>query len=218
MPATLPSLAVHLLGKEREQLVGGRVRVHLVRGHGAQGGLAFCGAAGARSRSDDALGQQAGQLRLGTLESGGVRCRLPRRCARSSSRRSSAARSSGTPAPVNADASRTCGRLGRGRSPIARSCCAPTVSIARSCDAARSAPGRSDLLTTTMSATSSRPALIAWTSSPISGAWTTSVVSAIAATSTSLWPVPTVSMKISGKPEASRTAAAATVLAARPPA
>ncbi len=59
---------------------------------------------------------------------------------------------------------------------------------------------------------------MAWTSSPISGAWTTTVVSAMAATSTSLWPVPTVSMKTSGKPTASSTAAAATVAVARPPA
>ena len=41
---------------------------------------------------------------------------------------------------------------------------------------------------------------MACTSSPISGACTTRVVSAMAATSTSLWPVPTVSRKTSGKP------------------
>ncbi len=78
---------------------------------------------------------------------------------------------------------------------------APTAtSIARSCDAVRCAPGRSPLFTTTMSATSSRPALIAWTSSPISGASRTTVVSAAAATSTSDWPVPTVSSRIRSKP------------------
>ena len=92
------------------------------------------------------------------------------------------------------------------------------ASIARSCAAVRWAPGRSPLLTTTMSATSSRPALIAWTSSPISGASRTTVVSAAAATSTSLWPVPTVSSRIRSKPAASRTAAAAADVEASPPA
>ena len=75
------------------------------------------------------------------------------------------------------------------------------TSIARSWAAVRCAPGRSPLFTTTMSATSSRPALIAWTSSPISGASRTTVVSAAAATSTSLWPVPTVSTRTSVEPD-----------------
>ena len=66
----------------------------------------------------------------------------------------------------------------------------PATSIARSWAAVRWAPGLSPLFTTTRSATSSRPALIAWTSSPISGASRTTVVSAAAATSTSLWPGP----------------------------
>ena len=69
-----------------------------------------------------------------------------------------------------------------------------------------------------MSATSRRPALIAWTSSPISGASRTTVVSAAAATSTSLWPVPTVSSRMTSKPAASSTVAAATDEAASPPA
>ncbi len=99
----------------------------------------------------------------------------------------------------------------------AASAAALTLSIACNCAAVRSAPGRSDLLTTTISATSSKPALMAWTSSPISGACTTSVVSAMAATSTSLCPVPTVSMKMSLKPQAARTAAASAVVPARPP-
>ena len=83
------------------------------------------------------------------------------------------------------------------------------TSIARSWAAVRCAPGRSPLFTTTMSATSSSPALIAWTSSPISGASRTTVVSAAAATSTSLWPVPTVSTSTRSNPTASSTAAAA---------
>ena len=132
--------------------------------------------------------------------------------------RSSAASSSGTPSPVEAVVTMTSGRFGAGRSGPAGS--APTVgtSIARSWAAVRSAPGLSPLLTTTRSATSSRPALIAWTSSPISGASRTTVVSAAAATSTSLWPVPTVSMSTRSNPAASSTAAAAVVVEARPPA
>jgi hypothetical protein len=59
--------------------------------------------------------------------------------------------------------------------------------------------------------------LSAWTSSPISGAWTTTVLSAMDATSTSLWPVPTVSTRTSLKPQASSTAAASAVVPARPP-
>ena len=59
---------------------------------------------------------------------------------------------------------------------------------------------------------------MAWTSSPISGASRTTVVSAAAATSTSLWPVPTVSMRTRSKPAASSTAAAAVVVEASPPA
>jgi hypothetical protein len=60
--------------------------------------------------------------------------------------------------------------------------------------------------------------LIACTSSPDSGASRTTVVSAAAATSTSLWPVPTVSMRMSSKPAASMTAAAAVEVDASPPA
>ena len=60
--------------------------------------------------------------------------------------------------------------------------------------------------------------MIAWTSSPISGASRTTVVSAAAATSTSLWPVPTVSRKTRSKPAASNTAAAVALVAASPPA
>ena len=60
--------------------------------------------------------------------------------------------------------------------------------------------------------------MIAWTSSPISGASSTTVVSAAAATSTSLCPVPTVSMSTRSKPHASSTAAAAVDVAASPPA
>ncbi len=136
---------------------------------------------------------------------------LPARC------RSSAASSSGTPAPVAAVVIITSGRLGRGRA-ASESRPAVATSIARSWAAVRCAPGLSPLLTTTRSATSSRPALMAWISSPISGASRTTVVSAAAATSTSLCPVPTVSMRIRSKPAASSTAAAAVEVDARPPA
>ena len=51
-----------------------------------------------------------------------------------------------------------------------------------------SAPSRSALLTTKMSAISRMPALTAWIASPMPGASSTSVVSARLATSTSAWP------------------------------
>ena len=95
---------------------------------------------------------------------------------------------------------RTSGRFGAGRDGSASLRATVGTSIARSCAAVRCAPGRSPLFTTTMSATSSSPALIACTSSPISGASSTTVVSAAAATSTSLWPVPTVSSRTMSKP------------------
>ena len=134
--------------------------------------------------------------------------------------RSSAASSSGTPSPVAAVVIITSGRFGRGRPARdgSASLPAPATSMARSCAAVRCAPGLSPLLTTTRSATSRRPALIAWISSPISGASSTTVVSAAAATSTSLWPVPTVSIRIRSKPAASSTAAADVEVDASPPA
>ena len=112
----------------------------------------------------------------------------------------------------------TSGRFGAGRDGSQSLRATVGTSIARSCAAVRCAPGRSPLFTTTMSATSSSPALIAWTSSPISGASSTTVVSAAAATSTSLWPVPTVSSSTTSKPAASSTVAATVDVAARPPA
>ena len=60
--------------------------------------------------------------------------------------------------------------------------------------------------------------MIACTSSPISGASRTTVVSAAAATSTSLWPVPTVSSSTMSNPAKSKTVAAAVEVAASPPA
>ena len=85
--------------------------------------------------------------------------------------RSSAASSSGTPVAGRRRSSRAprAAWAAAGPSLASRRRGRPT-SIARSWLAVRWAPGRSPLLTTTMSATSSRPALIAWTSSPISGA------------------------------------------------
>ena len=112
----------------------------------------------------------------------------------------------------------TSGRFGVGRAGSRSPRPTDGTSIARSWAAVRCAPGRSPLLTHTMSATSSSPALIACTSSPISGASRTTVVSAAAATSTSLCPVPTVSSRTMSNPDASRTAAAAVDVAASPPA
>ena len=118
---------------------------------------------------------------------------------------STASASAATPSPVEAVVTSTGGGLRSMRPPAEES-------IARSWRAARSAPGRSPLLTTTMSATSRRPALMACTSSPISGTSTTTVVSARRATSTSDWPAPTVSTRIGSNPAASSAAAASQVV------
>ncbi len=81
----------------------------------------------------------------------------------------------------------------------------------------RSAPARSDLLTTSTSATSSRPAFIAWMPSPAPGQSTTSTVSAAPTTSYSAWPTPTVSSRISLYPAASIASQASTAARAMPP-
>ncbi len=113
--------------------------------------------------------------------------------ARASAHRTDATRSPSTslstPSPLVAVVTSTGGGLRATRPPA-------VDSMARSCRAARSAPGRSPLLTTITSATSSSPALMACTSSPMSGTSTTTVVSASRATSTSLCPAPTVSITI----------------------
>ena len=118
---------------------------------------------------------------------------------------SRAAMSAGMPSPVSAVVTRTRDASAAGATGPCRAARPCGTSIARSCAAVRCAPGRSPLFTTTMSATSSSPALIACTSSPISGASRTTVVSAAAATSTSLWPVPTVSSSTTSNPAASST-------------
>ena len=79
------------------------------------------------------------------------------------------------------------------------------------------APGRSALLTTKMSAASSRPALAACMASPDPGGTTTSVVFAAPATSISTWPTPTVSTSTNGRPAASMARMASGVAKARPP-
>jgi hypothetical protein len=56
--------------------------------------------------------------------------------------------------------------------------------------------GRSALFTTSTSATSSTPAFAAWTESPMPGTTSTTVVSAAEAISTSAWPTPTVSTRM----------------------
>ena len=66
-----------------------------------------------------------------------------------------------------------------------------------------STPSRSALLMTKQSATSMRPAFMAWISSPSPGTSTTKQVWAQAATSTSSWPTPTVSTSTQSKPAAS---------------
>ena len=61
------------------------------------------------------------------------------------------------------------------------------------------------------------PAFSAWIESPEPGMSTSSTVSAIPITSTSLWPVPTVSTKMKSFRAASRTSIACSVDSARPP-
>jgi len=73
------------------------------------------------------------------------------------------------------------------------------------------------LLTTSTSATSSRPAFIAWTPSPVPGQSTTTTVSAASSTSYSACPTPTVSSRIVSNPKASITSQASTAARARPP-
>ena len=80
-----------------------------------------------------------------------------------------------------------------------------------------SAPLRSALLMTKMSAISMRPALFACTESPQPGFTTTTVVSALPAISTSTWPTPTVSTKIHGQPTASSKWIASLVANDKPP-
>ena len=74
--------------------------------------------------------------------------------------------------------------------------------------AVRSAPSRSALLTTKMSAISMIPAFSACTSSPAPGTSITIEMSAVRTMSTSSWPTPTVSMRTMSLPAASRTSAA----------
>ena len=71
-----------------------------------------------------------------------------------------------------------------------RECSGPSESIASISLAVCSAPGRSALLMTNMSAISMVPALMACTSSPMPGTSTTSVASAEAAISVSACPAP----------------------------
>src|SRR5438105_6067181 len=84
-------------------------------------------------------------------------------------------------------------------------------------DTTWSAPSRSALLTTKMSAISMMPALSACTSSPAPGTRTTIDTSAVRTIPTSACPTPTVSMMTKSLPAASRTIAASAVARARPP-
>jgi hypothetical protein len=61
------------------------------------------------------------------------------------------------------------------------------------------------------------PAFNAWIESPEPGISTSTTVSAMPITSTSPWPVPTVSRKTSSFPAASSTSSACSVASARPP-
>ena len=61
------------------------------------------------------------------------------------------------------------------------------------------------------------PALSAWIESPEPGISTSATVSASPATSTSLWPTPTVSKSSTSRPEASTITPASSVASATPP-
>src|SRR2546427_5787136 len=68
-----------------------------------------------------------------------------------------------------------------------------------------------------MSAISITPAFNVWMPSPDSGTSTSTVDSAVRATSSSVWPTPTVSIRIRSNPNASRRSATSSVVVARPP-
>ena len=120
-------------------------------------------------------------------------------------------RSSGTPAPVVASV------LHDRRPPVLRRGRGQTRASLRRRDAVRSAPSRSALFTTKMSAISMMPALSACTSSPVPGTSTTIDTSAVRTMSTSSCPTPTVSMITKSRPAASSTSAASLVARASPP-
>ena len=117
---------------------------------------------------------------------------------------------SGTPRPVVASVFTIGGR----HSPSPKCCSARFDSIDVTM---RSAPSRSHLFTTKMSAISMMPAFSACTSSPVPGTRTTTEMSAVRTMSTSSWPTPTVSMITRLLPAASSTSAASLVARARPP-
>ena len=121
-----------------------------------------------------------------------------------------AAQSSAMPSPAVA----TVFRIGGRHSPAAAGCSARFAAIACT---SLSAPSRSALLTTKMSAISMMPALSACTSSPVPGTSITIETSAVRAMSTSSWPTPTVSMMTMSLPAASRMRATSPVARARPP-
>src|SRR5579864_8705635 len=91
------------------------------------------------------------------------------------------------------------------------------VCMARISRSTRSAPSRSLLLITNMSAISMMPALMVCTSSPMPGTRMTTVTSDRRTMSTSSWPTPTVSISTRSLPLASRMVATSVVARARPP-
>ena len=145
-----------------------------------------------------------------TLHSARVRRRSPVAGVVCFRKRSIASSSSGRPRPVVASVLTIGGRHSCGPN----DCSDRSASI----DATvLSAPSRSALLTTKMSAISMMPALSAWTSSPAPGTIVTSDTSAVRTISTSSWPTPTVSMRTTSLPAASRRRATSLVARASPP-
>ena len=128
-------------------------------------------------------------------------------CARN---RSTASSSSVTPLPVVASVLTIGGRHAPGPN-----VCSDSVDSIEA--TVRSAPSRSALFTTKMSAISMMPALSACTSSPDPGTRITIDTSAVRTMSTSSCPTPTVSMRTMSVPAASSTRAASLVARASPP-
>ena len=84
----------------------------------------------------------------------------------------------------------TVGTIGGFHAPLAR------ATMARRSRSVAWVSGRSALFTTRTSATSRRPAFAAWMESPMPGTTSTTVLSAADAISTSAWPTPTVSTRM----------------------
>src|SRR6185436_9055323 len=169
----------------------------------------------ARTSSCSRIASRTSRLTRATASASTSPLRLRSRRASSSPRSSSSAlrfssasQSSGTPSPRSASVSRIAGRRSRTGS---------SATIDRTSWSIVFAAGWSILLTAITSGISMIPALSAWTASPEPGISTSRTTSAMPITSTSLWPVPTVSRKTTSFPDASTSRSAWSVASARSP-